>query len=594
MSHPDVNCGEPRIRQVRASCLNTLGHSEDELVSRPNITMRIIDAMLLALLATAQAQFVTPFVAPKNIQCRGTISLEITSCTNNLPGTAAYCINGHSPPLLVAERFTPCIVRWRNKLKSHPLIPLNTTIGDNAQRELSTTIHLHGALGLGGDNDGYPLTPHSPGSTQTNWYPNLQPATMLFYHDHSMNRTAFNVYAGLVGGYLIRDAVERKLIQQGIIPSSEFPILISDKSFDPYGNLLYSLSAGLMVGTEMMVNNRVRPYLSIPTGRHRLRILNGCNARFLNLSIPGASMELIGNEVGLFEKPSFFVDHIVLGSGERADVVVDFAPAWKRDLKRVELVNTSPVQYPGPPLPPNTPGYNVMQFRLSRPRFSVRTTGGRVSTLKVAAEYPSLKPLVIPRFNVPDAVLKTQPSVLRNGWVKSNHSSPPSITRHHYLNMAFRQGTGVLHLINNNTFETHVRDVLKVGGRETWVVCNLMTVGHPMHIHGVHFSVIQKRVIDGMAVMRQLMNGSMPTLVYGQDMALSDLEARGEMREMFVSEPNSCTTLDVFVGNFRGDFVWHCHMLEHEDRAMMRKLMVGETSRGGDWEVWKALREHGF
>jgi len=142
-------------------------------------------------------------------------------------------------------------------------------------------------------------------------------------------------------------------------------------------------------------------------------------------------------------------------------------------------------------------------------------------------------------------------------------------------------------MINNDTFERRVTDVLKVGSRETWHVCNVMSVAHPMHVHGVHFQVRAKRSIDSRDLMRQLMNGTRtPRVRYTARLNLTTLEHANQPREMVVVEANSCSELHVIVGNFEGEFVWHCHMLEHEDRAMMRKLTIAKRVVGGGWQVW--------
>src|SRR4051795_8290955 len=171
--------------------------------------------------------------------------------------------------------------------------------------------HLHGGY-VAGSSDGNPYAGPAefrPGQIQSVVYPNQQNATMLWYHDHADQITRLNVYAGLVGVYLVRDALDTGLEPNGLgVPGGayEIPLVIADRLFDSSGELFYSPDATWIpefFGDTPVVNGAVRPYLAVEPRTYRFRILNASNARFWNLTIQGGPpMFQIGSDGGLFDK----------------------------------------------------------------------------------------------------------------------------------------------------------------------------------------------------------------------------------------------------------------------------------------------------
>ena len=178
--------------------------------------------------------------------------------------------------------------------------------------------HLHGGF-VAAKSDGNPaVTPNGFGfgGTQTVEYPNegpQQPATLLWFHDHGLGTTRLNVFAGLAAAYLIRDQYDTGGPDNASgLPSGpyEIPLVIQDRKFNPDGTFLYPRSTipgatwiGEYFGDVMLVNGKVWPYLSVEPRLYRLRILNGCNARILNLDVGGARMWQIGAEGGMWTRP---------------------------------------------------------------------------------------------------------------------------------------------------------------------------------------------------------------------------------------------------------------------------------------------------
>ena len=172
--------------------------------------------------------------------------------------------------------------------------------------------HLHGAH-VAGSSDGNPYAyaaEYRPGQIQSVVYPNDQNATMLWYHDHADQITRLNVYAGLVGLYIVRDALDTGLEPNGLgVPGGayEIPLVLADRLFDGSGELFYSPDPTWIpefFGDTPLVNGAVRPYLAVEPRKYRFRILNASNARFWNLSIQGGPPAVqIGSDGGLFNRP---------------------------------------------------------------------------------------------------------------------------------------------------------------------------------------------------------------------------------------------------------------------------------------------------
>src|SRR6266704_2030260 len=200
---------------------------------------------------------------------------------------------------LGARSGTPLDVRFTNELPAEypPWIPVDrrlTLRGD----EVRVMTHLHGGF-VAGDSDGNPaVTPNGfgRGETQTVHYTNQEPqmpASLLWFHDHGMGATRLNVFAGLAAAYILRDEYDTGEEPTPIgIPGGayEIPLVIQDRQFSTDGKFFYPTSdiegvtwIGEYFGDVMLVNGKVWPYLNVEPRIYRFRILNGCNARIMNL-----------------------------------------------------------------------------------------------------------------------------------------------------------------------------------------------------------------------------------------------------------------------------------------------------------------------
>ncbi len=313
---------------------------------------------------------------------------------SQLPPTTLWGYEGHYPgPIIEALRDTSISVRWENHLPKQHLFKIDPHIHGAMppSPEVRTVPHLHGAR-VRSQDDGLPENWFTPGTARTSTYANQQLPATLWYHDHAIGITRLNVYAGLSGFYLLRDAHEHTMD----LPSGkhEVPLLLQDRTLADDGRLLYSptfedkleLPEGVwgseFFGELPVINGAISPYLEVEPRPYRLRILNGANARFFNLyfnlarrptDIPALiSFHQIGSDGGFLPRP-VELQSVLLAPAERADLIVDFSALGNRT---VTLSNNAPAPYPNwaSTAPPAQPIYELMQFRVTAPPSSPRNS----------------------------------------------------------------------------------------------------------------------------------------------------------------------------------------------------------------------------
>jgi spore coat protein A, manganese oxidase len=443
--------------------------------------------------------------------------------------------------------------------------------------EVRTLTHLHGAFVAGAD-DGNPYVnfdAFASGSIQSVTYPNEQAAALLWYHDHYEGDTRMNVVAGLASGYILRDVVdtgEGGLGLPGPLGSYELPLVIQDRQWNADGSLLYPVNPpsengpwiGEYFGDTMLVNGKVWPFLVVDPVLYRFRILNGCNARIMNLNIPGAKMTIIGSEQGLLPAP-VAAEKIVMGPAERYDVIVDFSGlAGKTALMR----NTrppSPVHTPAPALT------DVMQFRVN----ATNTGGGRTSWPGVlpalSGDLRGLGPPKLSGGSVPGRVI-----VL-------NEVAPATPQWKLNLNAHPFDGQG-------NTF----RQTLQHERVEDWYFVDTTVDTHPMHTHLFGFQVMGRYSFDAKgfvaafagpngvpqvpvsALAPYLKSGLTP---YAPEEAGFKDTVKANPGQITVirakfSLPSTALKRNGTVAGGEQRYVHHCHIVEHEDNDMMERFAV--------------------
>jgi spore coat protein A, manganese oxidase len=460
---------------------------------------------------------------------------------------------------VVAQSGTPLQVSFTHQLpEAYPAwIPVDTRLtplGD----EVRLMTHLHGGF-VAADSDGNPMvTPEGfgRGETQTVFYTNQlpqMPASLLWFHDHGLGATRLNVFAGLAAAYILRDEFDTGSEPNPIgIPGGayEIPLVVQDRQFNADGTLRYPTSdipgatwIGEYFGDTMLVNGKVWPFLEVEPRMYRFRILNGCNARILSLDIGGPSLWQIGAEGGMWDQP-VPVQQLVLAPAERADVLVDFSRFPGARLVMKNHKPQKPVATPAPSLE------QVMQIRVGR----------------IVSE-PG--PPAIP------ASLPGRKAELPN----------PARTRYITLNeIDVDEPTWFLNLDGVHFDEGPVTETPQVGTVEDWVYVNLTADTHPMHTHLVTFQVVGRTPFDAQAYEEAnegahgVPGGIDPTPFATGPMEPPDPSERG-FKDTVKANPGYFTTIrakfDLPTGvTAPQSYVYHCHIVEHEDNDMMRPFTV--------------------
>jgi spore coat protein A, manganese oxidase len=431
-------------------------------------------------------------------------------------------------PLLEARSHKELAVEWRNELPPRHFLPIDYTLHGSGRElpESRAVVHLHGGRTPAAD-DGYPEHWYPPGKSHLCRYPNRQDAAMLWYHDHAMGTSRLNLYAGLAGVYLLRDAHEDSLH----LPAGayELPLVLYDRIFDHDGQLFYPVSADAehpwvdeVVGDAMLVNGRVQPVHPVEPRRYRLRMLNAANARFFRLGLSnGAPFLQIGADQGLLPAPVKLTT-LLLAPGERADVIVDFA-AMRGE--RVRLTNGA---------------FQMMQFRVAS---SPAQDGSQVpGALLPDARLPAREPMT---------------AALRSRQLTLNEFKDPA-------------GNPAVMLLNRTPWHMPVTETAKLGSTEIWSLINLTDDTHPIHLHHVRFQVVDRRPFDRDVYLLQN-----ATLRYTGIALAPNPNERG-WKDVVQCPPNTVTRIHISFAGYPGRYIWHCHVQEHEANNMMRPYDIVE------------------
>lgn len=465
--------------------------------------------------------------------------------------TKVWGYEGQFPgPVIEAERGEWVHVKWMNDLPEEHFLPIDHSLHSSGEHmpQVRTVVHLHGAE-VEPDSDGYPDAWFTRGFNQIGprferevyRYPNSQRATTLWYHDHAIGITRLNVYAGLAGLYLIRDNQERQLN----LPAGnyEVPLIIMDRSFNDDGSLFYprtpanpppglpdpSITPGV-AGDFILVNGKVWPYLEVEPRKYRFRILNASNERFYRMRLDsGQSFIQIGSDGGLLERP-VTLDEITIAPSERCDIVVDFS----RQAVGSNIVLTNSARTPfdfGAPPDPETTG-KIMQFRVVELR-------------------------------APDT--SNVPRLLSN--IERYRESDAARIRDITLDVAFDKFNRLKFLLSNREFMDNITEKPRLGDIEIWRIINQGIAVHPIHIHLIQFQILDRIPFDVDAF-----NSKGQLRFTGEPQPPLPNE-RG-WKDTVQTTPGFVTRVIMRFGPFTGRYVYHCHILEHEDYDMMRPFTV--------------------
>jgi FtsP/CotA-like multicopper oxidase with cupredoxin domain len=663
-----------------------------------------------------------------------TISLKYTNdiqYSSQLGKTAAWAYEGIVPgPTVVVDQAQTIHVRWLNDIGPKETLPYKVVVFPDAtpsdpvkdppppasgcvcsappQRvtfhppqneaganggviderasglKASTVTHLHGGL-TAPDSDGWAENVYPFGQSQFATYGKAglpdgkeQRGTLLWYHDHGMGVTRLNVYSGLFGLWVLRDAAEYKAIKDGILPAEEDErfLLIQDRNFaaDQAGNLTGELlhktetSTAEMFGPCTLVNGKLWPTCNVPARPVRLRILNGSNSRTYCLRVVQVERKptdphqpkyspidaakplpiwQVGTDGGLLHKPVDLSEpnstlNLVLAPAERADLVVDFSDCANQTLAFVNTAFapfhgstvTSPNRYNvdgsiaaepdqtilNPPVqddpnvpstvPSDAPGTSAnpevyLPFRLRFPHVLRFVVG---PTEKPKPSKPASKPLTAK--TIIDHQFKRY---VHNG---GDSGSPrhefvlPANHNHRWIalaenpigNLTFRElvaytndpdvaaaapaNTPLIPLSGLNgvvtwyktvakSFHDPARFFIQAGGCEVWNILNLTGDTHPVHVHLVQFQILTRQRYNAASFQTP------PPATSGAPVPIKPTEAprppdANEMgfKDTVRANPGEVVQIAAMFEGYCGKYMYHCHILEHEDHDMMRPFVV--------------------
>ena len=439
-------------------------------------------------------------------------------------------------------------------------------------------------------------------------YPNTQRASTIWYHDHTLGMTRLNVYAGPAGFFIIRggpagDAavLDSRAGAAAVLPGPapkandpfppkkayyEIPIAVQDRAFNNDGSLFYPDSRAFFdgitepyipdtdlspiwnpefFGNAIMVNGNTWPFLNVEQRRYRFRFLNGCDARFLILNfgnIPGVEVWQIGNEGGFLAAP---VNMMALNGGqllmcpaERADVIVDFTnvPLGSHVLNNIGPDEPYGGGVPGVDFPvadPTTTG-QVMQFRVGLALSADTTTPAQFLVL------PAITP-------VPAAAVTRRLALLEE--MSMYFADAPAAAM--LGTVAGDPNTGAAPW-TMWMWSDPITENPAVGATEVWEFYNATVDAHPMHLHEVLFQVVDRQAIfvDEVNKTFQVVPGSVP---------LPPEPWENGFKDTVIALPGQVTRVRAQFTT-PGQFVWHCHIVEHEDNEMMRPFRIGPPQPG--------------
>mgnify|MGYP006174763199 CR=1 FL=1 len=415
----------------------------------------------------------------------------------------------------------------------------------NGLEEMST-IHWHG-LHVPGEVDGGPHQQIQPGAT---WSPNVpisQQASMNWFHSHAHGKTAKQVYKGLTGVMLIEDDASLSADLPKTYGIDDFTLVLQDKTFDESGLLNYKLTETALddgfIGETLVINGMIAPAVqSVPKGLVRLRILNASNANFLSLSMATGPLYVIASDGG-FLPSTVETDTLTMSPGERYEVLVDM-----RTVEINQLVVSHEL--------PEIGGIDdyVREFN----KVGLKNLIGKLlneGDVKIAALTLSRKDERGVDASIPKNLASLSPA----------DPTKAIFTRSFELNQYTGADLGALAAagdnycgdgsamaINGQSMDMdRIDESVRKGDMEIWRI-SVDDWRHPFHIHGCSFRILSQE-------------GNQPP-AYAQgwkDMVSVDGEKWSEVLVRFD-----------YVASEKHPYMYHCHILEHEDCGMMGQFTV--------------------
>ncbi|WP_445363064.1 multicopper oxidase family protein [Microbulbifer sp. ANSA003] len=535
----------------------------------------------------------------------------------------------HSPgPTIRAREGQSVFVHWANELPGPHLFPVDRSIhlaDVKDPKAVPMVIHLHGGH-TEWKSDGNPLAWYTRNYRETGplfekkiyEYDNSQDAATIWYHDHTLGMTRLNVYAGLFGFYLVGDDNEDRLIQEKLLPAEErtFVAAITDSLFSSDGQLYFPgwrdqppspVSHEVVkanwpnpshldefFGNIILVNGMTWPKVSVTPHVYRFRLLNASDTRTLILRIDeNTPFVQVGGDGGFLDYP-VKLNELILAPAERADVLVDFSGYEERELT---LRNFGPdvpfkgfVEANDPkssiPLVYNPDGKHVLSDGRGgiTPATDPNTTG-QILQFHIAStpiKTPSNKQKSEIKNSIGDLKLPLN-TPLRVPLNRLNQASRTRQLATYRLDDPYGRNLLMLGPVKEGSlfFEDPTTEIIQHNAVEIWEIYNPTVSAHPIHIHLVEFQVLDRQPFKGKLIAKQQKFMHTDKIFQGARLEIESLQGKplppqpeeSGPKDTVIALPGQVTRV---IARFdrEGLYVWHCHLLSHEDYDMMRPFRV--------------------
>ncbi len=465
-------------------------------------------------------------------------------------GSWSWGFDGITPgPTYHARYGEPILVRRFNTLP---------TVGQSKVTFASprTTTHLHNAH-TASESDGYPMDFIKSGEYWDHHYCNFpsgndpkEKLTTLWYHDHMMDFTASNVYAGLNGFYLLFDEQDTGNENDPNpnawrLPSGKYdvPLILHDVLFDSFGQVSFNpFNTDGILGDKFTVNRTIQPFFQVEPRKYRFRILNGGPSRFYQLFLSTGQPFVVVTGDGNFLPKPVTAESIYLSVAQRVDVILDFSRYQPGDQiilqNRLEQENGK-----GPSGRMLDPGDGIMRFDV------VKSTGADNS--RIPNYFRDLP-------KIPEDLSQFKHRVWTFDYMGGLWKINGQVFDHHRIDAEIEQGSGEVWILRNNG--------------KNW--------SHPIHshfteflLHEVNGKIIHPETIQSRDGRRnyEFEDSSKPIKVF----------MGGQRRDIATLLPND--ELKVFMrwDDFHGKYIMHCHNVVHEDHAMMIRWDIVPKKQAG-------------
>ncbi len=497
---------------------------------------------------------------------------HLLSATSNARASGAGFHALHIPPLLDGKieggvkTFNLAVQSGRTKFfeeVSTPTIGVNGAFlgptlkfraGDHVRLDVTnklrtdTTLHWHG-LHVPAKADGGPHQIIRPGITWSPSFQVKQKAAMFWYHSHLLGKTGSQVNDGLAGLILVEDEEAKSLKLPSEYGVDDIPLVVQDRRFARDGSFSYltSMHDEMMgfKGDVILVNGTVRPYLKVRRQRTRLRLLNGSNARIYNFGLSDRrSFIQIATDGSLLERP-VRLSRLRLSPGERAEILVDVQPnssvslmsypdrAGSRGMMRGMMRG----------MVGNTETFEILELRSQSLETSDKELPDRLAEVprwkRAKAQRERHFSLDMPMMGM----MRGRGGMMRG---RGGMMGGRGMMGHHGM-------MGGLMGINGRSMDKNRIDVrVPLGAIEIWTIRNDTPLAHPFHIHDIQFRILDR-------------NGRTPS---PGEQGLKDT--------VLVDPGETVRVITEFVdyADANTPYMYHCHILEHEDAGMMGQFVV--------------------